>query len=364
MTFETLDADPECLGLVPQGAPSPVAVSVRPAAGEACDRGTSEGQGRLGIATVSSTGTTLHVLAPGGAPETTFPATTFLAQASGWQVLRSTSSGGALALSVETRGPDGALLDTTDVGWDAAFMATRASLGADPQGGSFALVAAVERAGNHWAGLQAQRLDAGGAPPAGGPTRFGFRSDPQVLFLAAGVSRAGESLAIWQHSAFLDVSWRDRSGAELAGAILGETSADVLGSSALSHALELAPLLDGGLAVRADGAFRRIYPRLATASAPLPAWLAARAAWTFRFTRGNAGYALLPPPGQASADCTQAIDLLAPSGRLCGRVVLHPAAPGACTTGAVDQGWDGTVVQQTAAGACAYRAWHGLLARR
>jgi hypothetical protein len=32
-----------------------------------------------------------------------------------------------------------------------------------------------------------------------------------------------------------------------------------------------------------------------------------------------------------------------------------------CTTGALDQGWDGTVVQQTAHGACGYRWWPRLL---
>jgi hypothetical protein len=65
--------------------------------------------------------------------------------------------------------------------------------------------------------------------------------------------------------------------------------------------------------------------------------------------------------GTLSADCTQSIELLAPSGRLCGRIVLHEDGAG-CTTGEVDQGWDGTVVQQSGHDACRYRWWPRLLA--
>ena len=104
----------------------------------------------------------------------------------------------------------------------------------------------------------------------------------------------------------------------------------------------------------------RIYPRLATRTVPLPDWLAARSAWTFRITRGNAGYAVFPPPGAASADCTQAFALVAPSGRLCLRVTLREDGAG-CTTGALDQGWDGTVVQQSGHDPCTFRWWPGLL---
>jgi hypothetical protein len=80
---------------------------------------------------------------------------------------------------------------------------------------------------------------------------------------------------------------------------------------------------------------------------PLPRWLADRAGWRFRFTRGARGYALLSPPDLGTgtaADCAQPIDLVLASGRVCGRVTLHTAL-GGCGTGIVDQGWDGTVIQ-------------------
>jgi hypothetical protein len=109
-----------------------------------------------------------------------------------------------------------------------------------------------------------------------------------------------------------------------------------------------------------DGQLRRAYGHLALASSTLPAWLADRALWSFRFTRGNRGYALFPPPDGAASTCTPAIELRAPSGRLCGRVTL-PADAGSC--GGVDQGWDGSVIQQRGLGACRYRLWPALLAR-
>ncbi len=92
-----------------------------------------------------------------------------------------------------------------------------------------------------------------------------------------------------------------------------------------------------------------------------PAWLAARTNQTFRFTRGNRGYAFFPPAGQNSADCTQAVELLAPSGRRCVKLTFRRDG-NACVTGAIDQGWDGTVVQQASSGACGWRSWPGLLA--
>jgi hypothetical protein len=175
------------------------------------------------------------------------------------------------------------------------------------------------------------------------------------------VSRRGDALVLAQDSASLDASWLDGGGHGVAAADRGERWEPVVGPG-LAHALELVPLLDASLALRSDGIFRRAYGHHATASAPLPGWLAARAAWTIRFTRGNAGYAAFPPPGQPSDDCTQRVEVLSPGGRLCGRVVLREEGRG-CLTRVADQGWDGTVVQQSSADACLYRWWPGLLGR-
>lgn len=368
VAIQRLDASAECDGLLPDRAPAPVTISRTPPAGAAaaadCGGGLPDGTGHVAVSARGAEGVSWQVFAPDGTPGATFTAWPLAAQPSGWQGLAVTPADGGSVVAQVAFGPDGASTGRTTVSVDPALvMTTGWSLAGDPLGGSFALLTQVDRLHNHWSVLRAQRLDAAGAPRWPEAVQLGARSDA-VLFLGAGVSRRGEALALWQHSAYLDVSWRDAAaGAPLAGEEMGERYPDVLGTDALHPSLELVPLLDGGLALRVDGTFRRRYAHLATRSAPLPAWLAERAGWSFRFTRGNAGYALFPPPGQASADCAQTIELRAPSGRLCGQLVLRPEEASACTTGVVDQGWDGTVVQQVARDACRWRFWPGLLAK-
>jgi hypothetical protein len=370
VTVQRVDADAECNGLLPDRVPSPVAISRTTTPGSAapdqtlCGGGISDGTGHVAVVAGAGDGARWQVFASDGSPRQALTAWPLFAEASGWQGLRVTPvpapDQGSVIAQV-TFQPDGSPSRSNPVSLDPALVITeRSSLAADPLGGSFALLADIDAAHNHWSSLRAQRFDASGAPRWPGPIRLGSRSDP-VLFLAAGVSRAGEALALWQHSAFLDLAWLDAAGATVTSAELAERAADVIGTAALSPALELVPLLDGSVAVRAEGSFRRVYPRLATASAPLPAWLAGRASWSLRFTRGNRGYALFPPAGQVAPDCGQTIELRALSGRLCGQVVLRAEQSGSCVTGAVDQGWDGTVIQQVTKDACSWRFWPGLL---
>jgi hypothetical protein len=122
----------------------------------------------------------------------------------------------------------------------------------------------------------------------------------------------------------------------------------------------LQALLDGSLVAREATVFTRRYPRLGAASEPAPAWLQARAGQSFRFTMGNRGYAFFPLGGARSSDCTQVVEVVAPSGRRCAKLTFRRDGL-ECFTGAIDQGWDGTVVQQAGSGACTWRFWPGLL---
>jgi hypothetical protein len=86
-----------------------------------------------------------------------------------------------------------------------------------------------------------------------------------------------------------------------------------------------------------------------------------------RVAQGGRAYAFFRAvPG--SRDCAQASDLVAPSGRLCATLTFQSevapvrAPDGACVRGAIDQGLDGTVVQQLRSGACIWRFWPRLLA--
>lgn len=370
VTFERLDAGGDCAGLVPERAPSPVTLR-RPAdAGESCLGGVSDGTGAVALGLRgASGGVSWRVHAPDGAAGAAFVADPPLVpEPSGWHALVSTGPQGTFDPTVAhvAFGPDGAVVHRERITPDPGVAVyPRWHLSPDPAGGCLVTTRSSALGGNHWSSVAAARFDAGGRPAwPGGSVVTTDTSASEPMFLAGGVSVRGEVMVVSQDSAFLDVSWLDaRTGAVLAGASAdqGEPSAPVVGET-LQPALELVPLLDGSLALRADARFRRAYGHLAAASSPLPAWLAERAAFTLRFTRGNAGYAAFPPGGQSSPDCTQRIDLVSPGGRLCGRVVLREEGSG-CTTGAVDQGWDGTVVQQSGKDACAYHVWRGLLGR-
>ncbi len=358
VTIETLDAAAECAGLVPASAPAAIVFRQQPAAGAACLGGTSDGTGAVAVGARGADGAvTWRALTAHGRAQGEFAAWPLLPQPRGWHGLATDGSViHALAIA-----PDGTSSASTAVSPDPALWTSpRATLAGDPAGGSAALSRAVTIAGNHWHTVFAQRLDAAGAPRAAA-ARVESSSDASApWFMGAGVSTGGESLALLQDSSYIDAIWTDAAGTILASATQQEPSAAVVGDG-LRHEIDAAALLDGSLAVRSDGTWRRRYDRLATRSGPLPAWLADRASWGLRTTRGNRGYAALEPAGLAAPGCAPRVDLLAPAGRLCGRVTFTESATG-CTTGSLDQGWDGTVVQQSGADACTVRWWPRLLA--
>ncbi|HEY6100513.1 MAG TPA: hypothetical protein VIW03_13845 [Anaeromyxobacter sp.] len=370
VTFERGDESGDCAGLLPDRAPAPVAVRRSAPAGATCVGGTSDGTGAVAVGVRDGSGaTSWQAFSPDGTALAVFAADApLLPQPSGWHAVVASGPQGASAPKVEllSVSPGGNVAHRETVSPDPSVAVyVRWNLAADPAGGSLVALRSSALAGNHWSSVASQRFDAAGIPlwPGGVKVRI-VPSSTEPIFLAGGVCTGGQALVVSQHSAWLDVSWLDaRTGAAIpgSGADQAERSSDVVGDG-FPPDVRLVPLLDGSLAVRAEGTFRRVYPRLATTTAPLPAWLADRASFTFRFTRGNAGYAAFPPPGQASADCTQRIDLVSPSGRLCGRVVLREDGS-SCTTGAVDQGWDGTVVQQSGKDGCTHRFWPRLLAR-
>lgn len=365
-SFEILETGGDCAGLVPERAPEPVTVRLDPAGGR-CSAGVSDGTGAVAIAAVVEGGLArFQVYGADGAPRDAFDAEpAIVSSSSGWLGIAVTpdAAGGDPLVEHVAFGPDGRDAARTPVSPDrAARTSFRWDLSPDPEGGSFVVIRSTHLYGNHWSALDAHRFGGGGAARWPGGIAVGTDdSAMEPMFLGGGVSTLGDALVLAQDSAFLDATWLDRDGHGVASSDRGERSDDVVGPG-LDHDLDLVPLLDGSVAVRSGGTFRRAYAHLATTSSPLPAWLAERATSSFRFTRGGAGYAVFPPAGAPSADCTQRIELVSPSGRVCGRVVLQEQGS-ACTGGAVDQGWDGTVVQQSGKDACTYRWWPGLLAR-
>lgn len=368
--FERLDVSGDCAGLVPDAAAAapPVLLDWTPPAGGSCEGGLTDGTGHVAVSARLPSGVTWRFHAPAGDARGTAAAETLSPQPDGFHGLRVSPGPREDAPLVEhvALGPGGDARSATPVSGDPALEAHFAwSYAADPAGGGAVIFQSVNLQGNHWFVLRTSRFGAGGEPGVEG-ARVATDQGPGPIFRASGVSRSGEQLALWQQSAFVSAAWLDRAGAEVASATwdAGDPAEVAIGDARYApHALALAPLLDGGLALRVDGGFRRAYAPRAGRSVPLPAWLAERAAASFRFTRGNAGYAVFRPgAGTSAGDCARRVELVSPSGRLCGRAVL-PAPGGACEPGVIDQGWDGSVVEQVAPGACTWRVWPRLLAR-
>jgi hypothetical protein len=211
-----------------------------------------------------------------------------------------------------------------------------------------------EVGGDGTCGGSARRYDALGAT-RGSPGAVG------CFHLGAAVSSRGEALVLEDRRGDLREVWIHWLRAD-GSAARAASREGLLAEVFQGGAPELAPLLDGSIAVSDGGRWTRRSPHLSERSEAAPAWLAGQpVGTTFRNTRGNRGYALFPPPAE-SADCSQAVELRAPSGRLCGKVTLRDPG-GSCRAAAVDQGWDGTVVQASGPEPCSWRWWPRLLAR-
>jgi hypothetical protein len=382
-TGERLDDAAECDGLVPDRLPAPVRFTWSSPVDlvSHCLGGISDGTGHVVAWAEETSGRVLQVFGPDGPVGSSFhgdSTTPPVPQASGWTVLGVSAAQDPSAILRAVRvvhrtiAPDATITSEATVSGDPARVDNRSwSLAEDPAGGSLAMVAEVDRLNDHGTALTGQRFDASGAAlwPAArilvGTLPAGPADD---FFLASGISTAGASLSAWASNGAVSLAWRDRGGSVVAQASDRETVEAVLGSNGQqpSSGVELHPLLDGSLALRAAGAYRRVFSHLATTSSPLPQWLAGRSSWSFRVTRGGRGYVLLPPAGQGDgpySDCMQRLELIARSGRRCGQITLHAVhGNGFCSPGTVDQGWDGTVVQQLAPGHCFYVLWPRMLA--
>lgn len=364
VTIERSDASAECDGLLPATAPSAVSVRIAGADPAYCGPGVSEGGGHVAVQQLVGPGSVgLQVFSPSGTPEREVrsawnapgtPRVFLFPQADGWISATAT----AWARPITQVDVWGLLPDGTPRG-DAARV-TRAddfmlswTLAEDPRGGALFAKTVNPPAGPACNG-SAVRFDASGAPGAAA-TFLGH--DPSCRVAGAAVSREGETLVVESAGTEAWLHWFRADGTPALPAADEGPLAALFPSG---KAVFLAPLLDGSIAASEDGVWTRRFPRLGAHAEAAPGWLASRPRFRFRSTRGERGYALLPPGGQESADCTQRIEVLAPSGRLCGTVTLSdPGGP--CTTRPADQGWDGTVVQQGAREPWTWRWWPRLL---
>jgi hypothetical protein len=262
-------------------------------------------------------------------------------QPEGWQGLQGLSGGSSF--SVVTFFSDGSPR-RSETPQPSTFSPRVASGAPDPRGGS-GLVMWGPSLGTSACAGDVRRFDATGAP-TGTPAPVGCNA------FGIGVSSAGEAIVFEQPTSGAGtlVRWIHADGTPVASA----ADPSFVSGTPL-------PLLDGSMVVRQGSVYVRHYAHLSTSSDDPPSWLSARTNQLFRFTMGNKGYAFFPPAAQNSSDCTQVVELVAPSGRRCAKLTFRRDG-NACQTGSIDQGWDGTVVEQTSSGACGWRFWPRLLA--
>jgi hypothetical protein len=362
--IERISADAECDGLVPSSAPAAVTAAVVPEAPRASCSGwgsVSDGTGHLALNVYSQrTGTLWQAFTPSGAPREKFWTTgrAPFPQPEGW--IGSSVCHGSFVdctfAEATAYFSDGRRRASVRVERSYDSPIGQAAVSEDPLGGALLVHSWHDMDGSGRCGGDARRVDAAGAL-RGAPAEIGCWT------VGAGVSKRGEALVLegrWNPSARAQevyVRWLRADGTPAAAPALEGRTEDLYGAGAF---VELVPLLDGSLAVRYGDRWTRRYPHLAARGEAAPSWLAALSGWRFRNTRGNRGYAFFPAGGE-SPDCSQTVDLRAPSGRLCGKVTLVREG-GACWTAHVDQGWDGTVVQGDVRDPCTWRWWPRLLA--
>ncbi|HSD18999.1 MAG TPA: hypothetical protein VLC54_03110 [Anaeromyxobacter sp.] len=317
----------------------------------------SDGTGAVALGARDDAGNgSWHTFTADGSPRSSFAAWPLYTQPVGWQGATIPRADGPwmLGAAVLTFSPSGELVRREEVAAHSQWVsATWLNLQQDPAGGSVLFIegATIQYHDYWWS--EVVRFAASGEWRSRGGEGLDF-------MVAGGVTNRGDALA-WSYSAIRGRTYMKWVAPDGAISTWGDlTLNDLCGSACPDHDYFL-PLLDGSLVLVEDGAYTRRLAYRTFALDAAPGWLASRAGWTFRFTRGNRGYAALEPAGRSAADCTQRIDLVSPGGRLCGRITLHEEGEG-CVTGSVDQGWDGTVVQQSGMDSCNFRWWPGLLA--
>ena len=357
VTIEPTGSSSECDGLLPSLVPAPVRVDVKSNSLQ-CGRAISEGGGHVAVNSASGEGwLEWQVFSSDGQREHTLYLhnDVLLPQPDGWQGARVQDRGASYeSVELQTFSGDGAPRWHERATPPSERVVTQDwKLVEDPQGGSLFVFSGQVKMHKGACAGEARWFEHTGLP-AGSASAIG------CWHIGGAASNQGEALIVessQRRSGRSSVHWIRRDGTHVGNPTLeGETGA----LFSRGGPIRFAPLLDGSIAVNDQGRWTRRYPYLAERGEAAPSWLEERSGWAYRFTRGNRGYAMFPPPGGASAGCEPRVEIRAPSGRLCGTITLSlTGAP--CSSGYIDQGWDGTVVQQLGEGQCSYRWWPRLL---
>jgi hypothetical protein len=332
--FQLVSSPDECAGFAPPPLPPAVTVSTGSAENRGCSGGTSDGAG--------------HVALPSPGPEgASYGAQIAIVDATGQKTGEATSTANLVPPLLEQEDgfegssaryhagnvgifalrPDGSLTSADTPGM-YAFLAL------DPLGGA-AVVTFRYGAGpppNSW-------LDSYGAHAA---PRWHISLDRKVGS-SPFVDRTGNILLLSTADDGSNIGqWIDHDGHK------GPTF-PLTGLSAWYGDYEGAPRVGSGVFLQRTSRHQQPYEWSAqldsgaTTWTPPPPWLTQRPDTKIHMAFGGRAYAMIDRP-KPSTSCTQQIEVLAPSGKSCGKVSF-PIRDGTCDTQSLDVGYDGTVVQ-------------------
>jgi hypothetical protein len=350
VVIERVDDHSECDGVLPTYVPAPIEVTLqRPYGG--CGGAFTDGTGHLavGLDSHGHAPPSHRLFAPDGRVNVEFGPRVLVAQPDGWIGVDSATRRAPYGeVVVEALAPDGRERRRDTLRSEGALLVDGWRVLGDPAGGALLVwtAHAYPVTTPPTCASAVVRYDARGE-------RLSSVSGAACVVYVVGVSTRGEALIIGSDvGRATTVMWLARDGQTVAGPT----------TIALGDFRVLEPLLDGSFAVRTfrDGRVARIGHLGTTIDDTAPPWLAARAQQPFALLPDRRGYAVYPRTDAASPKCPAMIELLAPSGRRCGTVTVRDDG-GACTTGPLNQGWDGTIVQKVRADECTYRWWPRLL---
>jgi hypothetical protein len=221
--------------------------------------------------------------------------------------------------------------------------------------------------------LESGRGEEGGALvlrafAVGGRERFApvqvtqLPAQPFGLQALVGLDAQGRLLVLWddgtgEEPETLRARWYSAEGAPLTAEFDAGVSLRRAFDGSFVRPGPLAALKGGGLVLRVEGRWTRLFPAAVARAEPAPAWLAARPFTTLAPVRGGRAYALLQDPESGEyGRCRDALELVTPAGESCG--TLRFASEGGACGDPLVLGADGSVLQQRE---CRAQVWRALL---
>jgi hypothetical protein len=161
------------------------------------------------------------------------------------------------------------------------------------------------------------------------------------------VDRAGRALVAFEADSIdksVDAHWIERDGT--AGPIF--KLLPIQREFVHLTGINLAERVGSGFFVGISGVWKAQIDSGSTSPGDAPEWLKSRSRTKLHMVHGGRGYAVLPLETE-SADCSQTVEVMAPSGLRCGAATFSMGG-GSCFTYDISVGYDGTVVQKLPTG--------------